>query len=51
MKLNYYLNKYMNGILISIAVLTVCLWTIAAISIMNIDRQIAEEKQKLELLK
>ena len=31
MKLSYYLNKYMNGILISIAILTVCLWTVAVI--------------------
>ena len=51
MKLSYYLNKYMNGILISIAVLTVCLWTVAVMSIMHIDKQIAQEKHKLELLK
>ena len=51
MKLNYYLNKYMNGILISIAVLTISIWTIAVISIMNIDKQIAQEKHKLELMK
>lgn len=51
MKLSHYLNKYMNGILISIAILTVTLWTIAVISIMHIDKQIAQEKQKLELMK
>lgn len=46
-----YIENNLERILVGAAVLTVILWSVAAIAVYPIDKQIKKEKAKLALMK